>query len=365
MLAALRREIETGQLRPGELLPSFRELARAHKVSLSPVVQAIGLLEREGLMTRLPNEGVRVALAALPSARRGVHVIGFLHRTPGARHSRGATHEALLGALLHRPDLDLRISTLPSDDYDAPFARVLREAREEPPRVIAFAFPEILTPEARSLIRELRARGNAVVYRSTVVDIEECDRVRSDFRSGQESLTRFLRERGHRSILRLSSVLSDAVFEREKELGFRAAMDGAEGRTEIVRDPGMKPQDRVNLVAGLMVRARAEMPFTAVMGYNDFSATVAAEAQRLLGWKDLEITGYDNLWDECFEQIRRDYGEAAAARPPLATVDCMLPAVGAAIAEIALARVDGTLPPGPALRSVPQTLVVGPGAGSG
>ncbi len=360
MFSALRRKIEDGHWRPGDLLPSFRELARTHKVSLSPVVQAMGLLEDEGLITRLPNEGARVTLRAKASgsAPRSVHLIGFLHRTPGARHSRGAAHEALLGALLHRGDLDLRISTLPSENYDEIFLRVLKEAQEDAPRVIVFAFPEILPEGSLPLIHTLRARGHTIIYRATGTDIPECDRVRSDFQDGQQQLTRFLRERGHHTILRLSTVFTDSVFERDKEAGFRAAMEGGQAHTEIVNDTGMNPGDRVSLVAGLLLRARARAPFTAVMAYNDFNAAVVAEAQRLLGWSELAITGYDDTWEEGREFIRRNHGDQAAARPPLATVDGRRAEVGAAIAELALARVDGTLPPGPALRTIPQTLVI-------
>src|ERR1700694_4480988 len=51
----LRERIESGQYRPGERLPSEREICEELKVHRRVVRSATKLLERDGLITRLPN----------------------------------------------------------------------------------------------------------------------------------------------------------------------------------------------------------------------------------------------------------------------------------------------------------------------
>jgi GntR family transcriptional regulator len=57
----IRKVIEAGQLRPGDLVTSERELARVHDVSLMTARQALVSLEREGLVERRRGVGTFVA----------------------------------------------------------------------------------------------------------------------------------------------------------------------------------------------------------------------------------------------------------------------------------------------------------------
>ncbi|RDI99113.1 GntR family transcriptional regulator [Dyella solisilvae] len=61
----LRRLIASGQLSPGELLPSVREVAGFHAVNPMTVSRAYGMAESEGLLERLRGKGMAVA----PQAR--------------------------------------------------------------------------------------------------------------------------------------------------------------------------------------------------------------------------------------------------------------------------------------------------------
>jgi DNA-binding transcriptional MocR family regulator len=73
--------VESGVLRPGERMPSTREVARSRKVSIGTAVQAYAGLEAQGLIEARPRSGyyvnanrARVALAPLasrPPARAG------------------------------------------------------------------------------------------------------------------------------------------------------------------------------------------------------------------------------------------------------------------------------------------------------
>jgi GntR family transcriptional regulator len=64
--AQIRRLVASGQLEPGELLPSVREVAELHAINPMTVSRAYSLLEGEGLLERLRGKGMAV------SARRPV-----------------------------------------------------------------------------------------------------------------------------------------------------------------------------------------------------------------------------------------------------------------------------------------------------
>jgi len=63
----LRRLIAGGQLPPGELLPSVREVAGFHAVNPMTVSRAYSLAESEGLLERLRGKGMAVAAQSKPT----------------------------------------------------------------------------------------------------------------------------------------------------------------------------------------------------------------------------------------------------------------------------------------------------------
>lgn len=58
---AIRRRIDSGQLKPGNLVPSERELARMHRVSLMTARHALTELARDGIVERRHGAGTFVA----------------------------------------------------------------------------------------------------------------------------------------------------------------------------------------------------------------------------------------------------------------------------------------------------------------
>src|SRR6201987_1021245 len=57
----IRQVIQTGELKPGDLVASERELARLHSVSLMTARHALASLEREGMVERRRGVGTFVA----------------------------------------------------------------------------------------------------------------------------------------------------------------------------------------------------------------------------------------------------------------------------------------------------------------
>jgi GntR family transcriptional regulator len=59
--SAIRKRIDSGELQPGDPVPSERDLARIHQVSLMTARHALAFLEREGLVERRRGIGTFVA----------------------------------------------------------------------------------------------------------------------------------------------------------------------------------------------------------------------------------------------------------------------------------------------------------------
>lgn len=59
--AKISKIIEAGQLRPGDVVPSERELARVHDVSLMTARHALASLEKQGVVERRRGVGTFVA----------------------------------------------------------------------------------------------------------------------------------------------------------------------------------------------------------------------------------------------------------------------------------------------------------------
>lgn len=56
----LRQQIRAGELRPGDLIPSYRMLGEQYKISYGTVRQALSVLRVEGWIEGEPGVGVRV-----------------------------------------------------------------------------------------------------------------------------------------------------------------------------------------------------------------------------------------------------------------------------------------------------------------
>lgn len=61
LIEQVRRLVAGGQLRPGDELPSVRELALAHAVNPMTISKAYSLLEAEGLLARQRGKPMTVA----------------------------------------------------------------------------------------------------------------------------------------------------------------------------------------------------------------------------------------------------------------------------------------------------------------
>lgn len=61
LMEQVRRLVSSGQLKPGDALPSVRELALAHAVNPMTISKAYSMLEAEGVLERQRGKGMNVS----------------------------------------------------------------------------------------------------------------------------------------------------------------------------------------------------------------------------------------------------------------------------------------------------------------
>ncbi len=157
----LRLQIQQGGLRPGERLPSIRQLAASHQVSAATAVQACLQLEREGLAEARPRIGYFVRVAGQ----------GLISTVPPPRAPALISNPALLDLLLvddNATILPLHAarpapSLLPDATIAAALSRSLRRHREQS---LGYAPPQGYAPLRRQIAQRYASMG-------VTVDVDE------------------------------------------------------------------------------------------------------------------------------------------------------------------------------------------------
>ncbi|MFI5714171.1 GntR family transcriptional regulator [Kribbella sp. NPDC051620] len=109
--AELRSLITTGQLKPGDRLPSTRALVRTHGVAMATATKALTLLQQEGLVHSLP--GVGTVVGAAEGRARVVEAPVVLSREEVVRTALRIADGEGLGALsMRRVATELGVSTM-------------------------------------------------------------------------------------------------------------------------------------------------------------------------------------------------------------------------------------------------------------
>lgn len=121
---AIRKRIEIGDLHPGDVVDSERELAKLHKVSLMTARHALADLAREGLVERRHGSGTFVAPPK-------IHFNKLMSYTEQMASRGLSAHSRIVSSVLTRDEGD--IAARLSLPFDAPLVRVerVRQAGEE------------------------------------------------------------------------------------------------------------------------------------------------------------------------------------------------------------------------------------------
>ena len=181
---AIRKRIESGKLRAGDVVDSERELARIHKVSLMTARHALADLAREGVVERRHGAGTFVAPPKIHFNKLMSYTEQMASRGLSAR-SKIIRQTSIEG----EPEIAARLS-LPATSPLAVVERV-RQAADEPFALetcylSATEFPDVAraTLERGSLFATLeREYGVTLAYADEEIDATDADQRTADLLS--------------------------------------------------------------------------------------------------------------------------------------------------------------------------------------
>ena len=222
----IRRQIVTGELNPGDAVPSEYALAEKFGVSRGQTRQALRDLEMEGFLIRERGRGSFVAPANQWNAMDGSHslrtlVVAMPQSTDPYNVSvaRGFV-DAASEQGYHTTFYYLNGNT----EHELQFLRRLRSNGTH-----GFAlYPVILTDEEAELVLELEQAGCPCVMFDRYLPNTHADFVGTQNRETYIKLTRLLLDRGHTSIMYLARDFKDTVMQ-DRFAGYCDAMTAAGG----------------------------------------------------------------------------------------------------------------------------------------
>lgn len=178
---AIRLQIEAGLLKPGNVVPSERELARVHRVSLMTARHALTELARDGIVERRHGAGTFVA----PPRVQFNKLLGYTEQM--ASLGLTARSRIITSSIVNRePEIAARLGLAPT----ARIARLerVRLAQEEPVALEVgywseYEFPDLLrdSVEGKSLFSALeRDCGVTLAYADEEIDATDADQRMAD-----------------------------------------------------------------------------------------------------------------------------------------------------------------------------------------
>ena len=355
LMARLRHQLLTGQLKHGSRLPTEKELCRGSGYSRNTIRRAMAELEAEGLIRRTAGSGTFVEYRR---SRRQQRLIALLvHLSP--RRQWGLVRPIVEHAQRTAESHGYETLVVESDpDRHIPVQAAARINAAKAAGTIYFPFArEAADTRNQEAVEALLAAGQQVV----VIDTTLSDRrgravssVISENRRGAYLLTRHLMQHGYRQIAFLTWHGMDSVKQRED--GFRAAM--GEAGLAIppeyllhMGSPDVGQQGRQEVDVFMAMR----QPPQAIVCLHDLVALNVLQRCAQRGWRvpdDVAVAGFDDL------------PEAATAAPALTTMRQAPGEMGRRAMQQLLAQLaDPTTPP--VQQVVPCELIVRRSCGCG
>ena len=293
----LLHQIESGELRPGDMLPSLRQLCREYGVSLITVRRALQELVSEGRLQSQQGIGTfvtdrvrhaRIALVILgfyeQEWRRNSSIFGDLI---GGAATVAWEREALFSVTRVDPSrraADVLASIVDERFFDGLLIRVLPDITEEDiAPLLAAAMPFVVIKRYVPGL-DINCVVNddvTAAYRATVHLIEHgyrriaflCPLNATVGRDRHEGYRRALAERGVPYDARLVPAIKD-WFEEEGELALEALFDLAQPPQAVFAAGDPLAVGVYRAVAALGLRIPADL---AVVGYDDIPAAAALQ----------------------------------------------------------------------------------------
>lgn len=330
LVETIHNKIRAGHLKPGDRLPSERELLAQHKVSRTTVIQAVKALVQKGLLVRQAGRGTFISHPPVnphPAAsRRAVGVVipsrgdeVLSHLFEGIGHG------------LHERELSM-MSSFSKESSELEMSCLQHLAERGVGAVILFMQP---TVESWENVQRFRQQDIPLVlldHRHPTLD-EDIDTVTSDNLGGASQAVNHLVRLGHRRIAmttfpwRCSSVL-------DREQGYRLALveHGLpyDPTLIVVSHPQSDMLESGQEAAQRLLALRPQP--TAVLAINDTTAIGVIRYAQKLGLRvpeDLAVIGFDGI------------AACTMVEPSVTTVRQDFQRMGAEAARLAADRVQG------------------------
>lgn len=362
--------LRSGHLKPGDSLPALRKLAQEFHTSVTPVIQAMRQLEAEGLVEMAHGQGCRVRSLSCKGdkvvSQPVIDVLGLAEPFDPRRrkHTIAGLQLGILQTLGSIPDIKMMVTPISSNDRSA-LDNALQDIARHRSNGLVIGHVGELRESHLARLNQIRSAGCHIVLMVSDNAHETYDVVQSDFAGGQEDLTTYLLNKGHKELLRFRFP-GGHYFEENKQKGFRLALEKTglppERADEWMLDypdPAPGPgaiKRQIEHATGMMAIELSRRPITAVMAGNDARVPEIRAALRYLGRPDIEVTGYDGFWEELFDELSVHFDQDLMAAVPI-SVDTNLVDCGARMAEMIIRRVRGELPEEPQRILVPQNLL--------
>lgn len=337
----LRKQVQGGQFKPGEPIPSERILSKEHGINRITLRRGIAQLIREGFLYSVPGTGTFVSDA---EGLQKAHALSSMKRRSGRKN---------IACILRRLNPTSQ-SPILSPYYVGIFSTMQKEALRMG-CTLSFNFVTSVKDE-RDIARwalENNVDGIIVIGgldRTTVLSLYDkkfplvlvdneiskpaIDSVIPDNRNGGYLAVKHLTDLGHKRIAMIRAPLQDQP----------ASIGRLEGYKEALQEAGIKYDDGLVIEAYYMVEEgykamekilkKSPLP-TAVFAINDEAAMGAMKAIRdksgLSIPRDISIVGFDNIeW-------------AALSTPPLTTVNVPKEEMGSIALKKLIDRIEGRI----------------------
>lgn len=301
----LAEYVQNGRARPGDRLPTVRELEVRYGVSRTTLSHALGLLAAQGHVVRRAGSGCYVAENAGKAAPGSPPLLGYVAPSQNWELFT-AVYEGIQRVCVKR-GRHLMVANA-EYSYDS--------EREQVARMIAAGCEALVIVPASRTEEQLAndyLRREFLDFPIVLVDIASQEHQRrpcvlfDNYRLGCEYTERLLAE-GHRYIAFMDIAGLDEPLmhfsTRERRRGFEdtlrtAAGNGScQGRIWTLRDPRVGRDMSESYLLFLDELDAGEHPVTAVIALEDLQAAGFIEAARARGIRvpeDLRVVGFDNL----------------------------------------------------------------------
>lgn len=286
---AIRTRIASGDLRPGEPLPSDDELAAQWGVSRLTAHRALYELARDGKVLRTRGAGTVVAEPSPPPRP----IVAAMVFTLTQRFEAD-----LISAVANALGDEYRIEVAETHHDPAREAALLRRLVRESNAIVLFP---TCAPENDSLVAEITASGYPLVCLDHYPEGVVCDAVLSDHYGAARAGMERLLDRGHRRIAHLTDMEAHVVSTAERLRAYEDALRarGEDPRRLVRSFPYLAPntareyeQAQQLVQDALAAMLSGPQPPTAVFCMRHLYGVVAMEALDQLGKRvpeDVEV----------------------------------------------------------------------------